>query len=103
MMKDQYANYVVQKMIDVAEPSQRKILMHKIRSMFIQGYILCKILWSGGGGNGRVGKKNKNQVLGKKFKKGKKKGGKLYKTVKKALKMHLFGFDFLLAYSWGKK
>nr|CAG4643066.1 EOG090X02FO [Ilyocryptus agilis] len=31
MMKDQYANYVVQKMIDVAEPSQRKLLMHKIR------------------------------------------------------------------------
>ena len=31
MMKDQYANYVVQKMIDVAEPPQRKILMHKIR------------------------------------------------------------------------
>ncbi len=31
MMKDQYANYVVQKMIDVAEPGQRKILMHKIR------------------------------------------------------------------------
>ena len=31
MMKDQYANYVVQKMIDVAETSQRKILMHKIR------------------------------------------------------------------------
>ena len=31
MMKDQYANYVVQKMIDVAEPAQRKILMHKIR------------------------------------------------------------------------
>ena len=31
MMKDQYANYVVQKMIDVAEPTQRKILMHKIR------------------------------------------------------------------------
>lgn len=30
-MKDQYANYVVQKMIDVAESSQRKILMHKIR------------------------------------------------------------------------
>ena len=30
-MKDQYANYVVQKMIDVAEPAQRKILMHKIR------------------------------------------------------------------------
>uniref|UniRef100_A0A8C2H7R2 Pumilio homolog 1 n=1 Tax=Cyprinus carpio TaxID=7962 RepID=A0A8C2H7R2_CYPCA len=31
MMKDQYANYVVQKMIDVAEPTQRKIVMHKIR------------------------------------------------------------------------
>jgi len=31
MMKDQYANYVVQKMIDVADSSQRKILMHKIR------------------------------------------------------------------------
>lgn len=31
MMKDQYANYVVQKMIDVAEPGQRKTLMHKIR------------------------------------------------------------------------
>uniref|UniRef100_S4RRG2 Pumilio RNA-binding family member 2 n=1 Tax=Petromyzon marinus TaxID=7757 RepID=S4RRG2_PETMA len=31
MMKDQYANYVVQKMIDMAEPTQRKILMHKIR------------------------------------------------------------------------
>ncbi|KAG9355561.1 hypothetical protein JZ751_000399, partial [Albula glossodonta] len=29
MMKDQYANYVVQKMIDVAEPTQRKIVMHK--------------------------------------------------------------------------
>ena len=31
MMKDQYANYVVQKMIDVAEPAQRKLLMQKIR------------------------------------------------------------------------
>ncbi len=31
MMKDQYANYVVQKMIDLAEPAQRKVLMHKIR------------------------------------------------------------------------
>ncbi|XP_059165851.1 pumilio homolog 2-like isoform X2 [Physella acuta] len=31
MMKDQFANYVVQKMIDVAEPPQRKVLMHKIR------------------------------------------------------------------------
>lgn len=30
MMKDQYANYVVQKMIDVAEPAQRKIIMHKV-------------------------------------------------------------------------
>ena len=31
MMKDQYANYVVQKMIDVSEPAQRKVLMHRIR------------------------------------------------------------------------
>ena len=31
MMKDQYANYVVQKMIDVAEATQRKILMHNIK------------------------------------------------------------------------
>ncbi|XP_033618804.1 pumilio homolog 2 isoform X7 [Fukomys damarensis] len=31
MMKDQYANYVVQKVIDMAEPAQRKIVMHKIR------------------------------------------------------------------------
>jgi len=31
MMKDQYANYVVQKMIDVAEMSQRKKLMTRIR------------------------------------------------------------------------
>ena len=31
MMKDQYANYVVQKMIDVADPPQRKMLLQKIR------------------------------------------------------------------------
>lgn len=31
MMKDQYANYVVQKMIDVSEPTQRKTLMILIR------------------------------------------------------------------------
>ncbi|ELT98839.1 hypothetical protein CAPTEDRAFT_180493 [Capitella teleta] len=31
MMKDQFANYVVQKMLDVADPPQRKLLMHKIR------------------------------------------------------------------------
>ncbi|XP_067124940.1 pumilio homolog 2-like isoform X1 [Centruroides vittatus] len=31
MMKDQYANYVVQKMIEVAEPPQRKLLLNKIR------------------------------------------------------------------------
>lgn len=31
MMKDQYANYVVQKMIDVSEPTQRKTLMLLIR------------------------------------------------------------------------
>ncbi|CAG7835810.1 unnamed protein product [Allacma fusca] len=31
MMKDQYANYVVQKMIDVAEPTQRQLLMTRIK------------------------------------------------------------------------
>nr|XP_018670299.1 pumilio homolog 2-like isoform X2 [Ciona intestinalis] len=31
MMKDQYANYVVQKMLDVADPQQKKLLIHKIR------------------------------------------------------------------------
>lgn len=45
MMKDQYANYVVQKMIDVAEPAQRKIVMHKVSScrrlVRIQG-LSCK-------------------------------------------------------------
>ena len=41
MMKDQYANYVVQKMIDVAEPPQRKILMHKV--IFGPFYRLLKI------------------------------------------------------------
>lgn len=36
MMKDQFANYVVQKMIDVAEPSQRKMLMQRIRPHLAQ-------------------------------------------------------------------
>lgn len=31
MMKDQYANYVIQKMIDVADSSQKKLLVQKIR------------------------------------------------------------------------
>jgi len=31
MMKDQYANYVIQKMIEVAEPTQRKMLIQRIR------------------------------------------------------------------------
>lgn len=34
MMKDQFANYVVQKMIDIAEQPQRKMLIHKIRPHF---------------------------------------------------------------------
>lgn len=33
MMKDQYANYVVQRMIDMAEPAQRKIIMHKVGAL----------------------------------------------------------------------
>lgn len=39
MMKDQYANYVVQKMIDMAEPAQRKIIMHKVKLTCLD----CKI------------------------------------------------------------
>ena len=31
MMKDQFANYVVQRMIDVADPVQRKQLVVKLR------------------------------------------------------------------------
>jgi len=31
MMKDQFANYVVQKMLDLAESTQRKKLMQNIR------------------------------------------------------------------------
>lgn len=31
MMKDQYANYVVQKMLDVVDDDQREILINKIR------------------------------------------------------------------------
>ena len=46
----------------------------------------------GGGGEGGWGKKIKNEELGKKLKKGKKKGGKLHeKKGGKAIKMHLFG------------
>lgn len=36
MMKDQYANYVVQKMIEIAEPPQRKLLLQRIRPYMIQ-------------------------------------------------------------------
>lgn len=31
MMKDQYANYVIQKMVEVAEPAQRKTLLQRIK------------------------------------------------------------------------
>ena len=31
MMKDQYANYVVQKMLDVAESNHKKIMIHKMK------------------------------------------------------------------------
>lgn len=31
MMKDQYANYVVQKMLDVVDDDQREVLVNKIR------------------------------------------------------------------------
>lgn len=36
MMKDQYANYVVQKMIEIAEQPQRKLLLQRIRPYMIQ-------------------------------------------------------------------
>ena len=36
MMKDQYANYVVQKMIEIADQSQRKLLLQRIRPYMIQ-------------------------------------------------------------------
>lgn len=36
MMKDQYANYVVQKMIEIAEPAQRKLLLQRIRPYAMQ-------------------------------------------------------------------
>lgn len=45
MMKDQYANYVVQRMIDMAEPAQRKIIMHKVGQHSSQrdpSYIMLK-------------------------------------------------------------
>lgn len=31
MMKDQYANYVVQKILDVCDPQQREMLVARIR------------------------------------------------------------------------
>jgi len=31
MMKDQYANYVIQKMIEIAEPPQKKLLIQRIK------------------------------------------------------------------------
>lgn len=36
MMKDQYANYVVQKMIEIAEQPQRKLLLQRIRPHMAQ-------------------------------------------------------------------
>lgn len=31
MMKDQYANYVIQKMIEIAEATQKKLLIQRIK------------------------------------------------------------------------
>lgn len=31
MMKDQYANYVIQRMLELAEPPQKKLLLQKIK------------------------------------------------------------------------
>lgn len=35
MTKDQFANYVVQKMLDIAEPSQRKMLVYRLKPHFL--------------------------------------------------------------------
>lgn len=35
-MKDPYANYVLQQAIDLAEPSQRKVLVYKMRPFLQQ-------------------------------------------------------------------
>lgn len=48
MMKDQYANYVVQKMIDVAEPTQRKIVMHKVSGERVPTGMLQSEFWNAG-------------------------------------------------------
>ncbi len=47
MLKDKFGNYVVEKMIDIAEPTQRKLLMHKV-------YIIvtvCSVLKTGQNSN----------------------------------------------------
>ena len=51
---------------------------HNGITYLMQGYILCKILWPGGGGNG-AGEKMKNEAVGNKMKKkekGERKKGK---------------------------
>lgn len=55
MMKDQYANYVVQKMLDVVDDAQRSMLVNKIKphmqslKRYTYGRHLllskCKFLW----------------------------------------------------------
>ena len=66
------------------------LIRHESYSIIKQGYILCKTLWLWGGGDGRWGKKIKNEDLGRKMKKmGKEKGSKLQEKIgKKALKLH---------------
>lgn len=59
MMKDQYANYVVQKMIDVAEPTQRKIVMHKVWLPFLYRYFFFSCLWQS-----RAGRCDAEAILG---------------------------------------
>ena len=34
MMKDQYANYVIQKLLEISDPQQRDMLIAKIRPHF---------------------------------------------------------------------
>ena len=71
-------------MLKCMDKPDAKCRISGIQTVFIRftpnlGYILCKILWLVGGGNGQIGEKNKKiGVRGNKWKMGKKNGGKLH-------------------------
>jgi pumilio RNA-binding family len=73
MMKDQYANYVVQKMIEIAEPPQRKLLLQRIRPYMMQlrkytygKHILAKLEKFMMKNSSSVGSNNNNELLAEK-------------------------------------